>query len=176
MKNARVIHSHASRGYPWPSHGLYLTSLSQIILCLGHLTGWWVGDDLCCNMFLAVTQGWPQQAKIQQVSWVTQIEPNNKRILWQTLLAVLSLLRFTQFKIILTHHLHLYGSGEVIGSSVVLECHNTSVIPFIYTADNADDKPGPLRVSFIEAIHQAAVLESGRKTFEFWDSVVKILV
>lgn len=50
---------------------------------------------------------------------------------------------------------------------MVLECHNTSVIPFIYTADNADDKPGPLGVSLIEAIHQAAVLESGRKTLEF---------
>jgi len=59
---------------------------------------------------------------------------------------------------------------------VVLECHNTSVTPCIHTADNADDKPGPLGVSLIEAIHQAAVLESGRKTFEFWDSEVKTLV
>lgn len=26
------MHSHASRGYPWPSHGLYLTSLSLVTL------------------------------------------------------------------------------------------------------------------------------------------------
>lgn len=79
------------------------------------------------------------------------------------------------YKIILTHHLHVYGSGEIIGSSVVLECHNTSVIPSIHTADNNDDKPRPLRVSLIEAIHQVAVLESDRKTLEFWDPKVKIL-
>lgn len=47
---------------------------------------------------------------------------------------------------------------------MVLECHNTGVIPFIGAADNADDKCGPLRVSLMEAIHQVAVLESGRKT------------
>lgn len=59
---------------------------------------------------------------------------------------------------------------------MVLECHNTGVIPFIRTADNADDKPGPLGVPLIEAIDQVAVLESGRKTSEFCDSKVKILV
>lgn len=56
-------------------------------------------------------------------------------------------------KVILTHHLHHYSSGEVIRSSVVLERHNTSVIPFICTADNANDKLGPLGVSVVEAIH-----------------------
>lgn len=59
---------------------------------------------------------------------------------------------------------------------MVLECHNTSVIPFIRTADNANDKPGPLGASLTEATDQVAVLESGRKTLEFCDSKVKILV
>lgn len=76
-------------------------------------------------------------------------------------------MHFTNFKVILTHDLHLYGSGEIIGSSMVLECHNTSIIPFIHAADNADDKPGPSGVSFIEVMHKVAVLESGRKTVEF---------
>lgn len=101
-----------------------------------------------------------------------QIEHNHKWILWQPLLAVFTTstvidMHFTYFKVILTHHLHLYGSGEIIGSSMVLECHNTSVIPFMHAADNADNKLGPLGVSFIEVIHQVAVLESGRKTVAF---------
>lgn len=58
---------------------------------------------------------------------------------------------------------------------MVLEGHNASVIPFIRTADNGNDKPGPLRVSLIEAIHRDAVLESGRKTLNL-DPKVQILV
>lgn len=110
-----------------------------------------------------------------------QFEHNQKWILWQTLPVIFTTyvaihLHFTHFKVILTHHLHHYGSGEIVGSSMVLECHNTSVIPFVRAADNANDKPGPLGVSLIEAIHQVAVLELGRKTLEFGDSKVKILV
>lgn len=170
-RSARVMHSHASRGYPWPSHGLNLNSLSLATLCVW---GIWHGGgrDLYCSMFWAVTRVWPQQEKIRQVSWVTQIEYNHKWIPQQTLPAVFTTsavihMHFTHFKVILTHYLHLYGSGEIIGSSVVLECHNTSVIPFICTADNANDKLGPLGVSLIEVIHRVAVLESGRKILEF---------
>lgn len=137
-------------------------------LCLEHLTWWW--RDLYCSIFWAVTEFWPQQEKIQQVSCTTGY--NHKWILQQTLPAVFTTsavthMHFTHFKVILTHHLHLYGSGEIIGSSVVLECHNASVIPFIRTADNANDKRGPLGISLIEAIHRVAVLESGRKRLEF---------
>lgn len=31
-KSTRAMHSHTSRGYPWPSHGLYLTFLSLVTL------------------------------------------------------------------------------------------------------------------------------------------------
>lgn len=154
----------------------------------GHLMGWtsppsgWplsvfgafdkVVGDIYCSMFWTVTQVWPQQEKNHQVSWVTQIDYNHKLFLQQTLPAVFTTsavthMHFTHFKVILTHHLHLYGSGEIISSSVVLECHNASVIPFVGTADNANDKPGPLGISLIEAIHRVAVLESGRKILEF---------
>lgn len=173
-RSAKVMHSHASRGYPWPSHGLNLTSMSLATLCVW---GIWHGGGryFYCNKFWAVTQVWPQQKKLRQVSWVIQTEYSHKWILQQTLPAVFTHRPFTHFEVILTHHLHLYGSGEIIGSSVVLEGHNASVIPFIRTADNGNDKPGPLGVSLIEAIHRDAVLESGRKTLNL-DPKVQILV
>lgn len=124
-----------------------------LVFLWGYLTWWWVELPAQHTLdshrrLIPASQDTAVTGQLGNTEWT--------QILWQTLSvfitsAVIHMLIL--FEVILTYHLHLYGSGEIICSSMVLECHNAGVIPFICTADNTNDKLGPLRVSFIEAIH-----------------------